>query len=107
MGRVSLLPSSQIGLQAGCWWAGRRADFPAAPWLPSAELAGLTEPAGPAGHAWQPHNEAVPDPGRAIWGLQPPRRPELPAVMGCGLNYLCLEDKIQLTATYINVTGSS
>lgn len=97
---------SQPERLAGRLLVGRRAGFPAAPWLPSAELAGLMEPAGPARYFWQHDNEAVLDPGKAIRCLQPPRGPELPAAVGCSLNYLCLEDKIQLTAIYINVTGS-
>lgn len=59
-GAWSLLPFSQNGSQAGCRWAG----FPAArTTAASVEFAGLTEPAGPAGHAWQHHNKAVLDPG--------------------------------------------
>ena len=84
---------------------GGRAGFPATPRLPSAELAGFMEPVGPAGYFWQHHNKAGLDPGRAIWCLQPRRRPELPAAMGCSLNYLW-KIKSKQRATYINVTGS-
>lgn len=98
-------PFQQNGSQAGCRWAGGQASQ-LHHGCPVLSLQASRSQQVLRGYVWQHHNQAVPGPGGAVWCLQPPRGPELPAAVGYSLNYLCLEDKIQLTATYINVPGS-
>lgn len=93
----SSLPARRACRQAAGGWAGR---------LPSCTMAAQCWACRPYGASWScgmclaASQQSSPRPWRSN------SVPVLPAAMGCSFNYLHLEDKIQLTATYVNVTGS-